>query len=69
MLTATVPGGATAFMMKEVLETQDGFRYLDAAPVTITAKSHRPPFGDDGDYFAKPQEKDVFRKIMDMMKE
>ena len=64
-----VPGGATAFMMKEVLETQGGYRYLDAQPVTLTAKAHRPPYGSDGDYFSKPNPEDVFETIYQIMYE
>ena len=63
-----VPGGATAYMMKEVLETQGGYRYLDAAPQTLTSYDHRPPFGSDGDYFCKPGPEDVFDSVMKMMK-
>ncbi len=55
-----VPGGATAFMMQEVLETQGGYQYLDSPPVTLTAHAHRPPYGSDGDYFSKPNPEDVF---------
>jgi len=64
-----MPGGATAFMMKEVLENQGGYQYLDAPPVTLTAWEHRPPFGSDGDYFTKPGPEDVFDTVMNMMKE
>ena len=64
-----VPGGATAFMLKEVLESQGGYEYLDAAPVTITAKEHRPPYGSDGDYFSKPNTEDVYERIYEMMSE
>lgn len=62
-----VPGGATAFMMQKVLEEQDGYRYLDSKPTTITAKEHRPAYGSDGDYFSKPNPEDVFDKVYDMM--
>ncbi|MDF1697778.1 MAG: thiamine pyrophosphate-dependent enzyme [Saprospiraceae bacterium] len=64
-----MPGGATAFMMKEVLETQGGYQHLDAAPVSLTAWEHRPPFGSDGDYFTKPGPEDVFDTVMEMMRE
>ena len=64
-----VPGGATAYMMQEVLENQGGYRYLDAAPKTLTAKAHRPPFGSDGDYFSKPNAEDVFEMVYEMMHE
>jgi pyruvate/2-oxoglutarate/acetoin dehydrogenase E1 component len=62
-----VPGGANAYMMREVLEIQGGYQFLDAAPLTITAKAHRPPYGSDGDYFTKPNPEDVFETIYKMM--
>jgi pyruvate/2-oxoglutarate/acetoin dehydrogenase E1 component/TPP-dependent pyruvate/acetoin dehydrogenase alpha subunit len=58
-----VPGGATAYMMKEVLEKWKGYSYLDAAPVTLTASNHRTPFGSDGDYFTKPVAEDIFDAV------
>ena len=64
-----VPGGATAFMMQQVLEKQGGYRYLDAQPVTITAKEHRPAYGSDGDYFSKPNQEEVIDTIYAMMQE
>jgi pyruvate/2-oxoglutarate/acetoin dehydrogenase E1 component/TPP-dependent pyruvate/acetoin dehydrogenase alpha subunit len=64
-----IPGGATAYMMREVLEKWDGYKYLDAKPVTLTASAHRTPFGSDGDYFSKPNPEDVFDTIIKMMKE
>lgn len=63
------PGGATAYMMREVLEVQGGYRWLDAQPVTLTAHAHRSPFGSDGDYFSKPQAEDVFRELYALMHE
>ncbi len=62
-LDEDVPGGATAYMMQEVLEKQNGYRYLDSPPVTLTAKAHRPPYGSDGDYFTKPNPEDVFEAV------
>ncbi|MEO5966975.1 MAG: transketolase C-terminal domain-containing protein, partial [Ferruginibacter sp.] len=62
-----VPGGAAAFMFNKVMEEQSGYRYLDIAPQTLTAKAHRPGFGSDGDYFAKPNVEDVIEKVLDMM--
>jgi 2-oxoisovalerate dehydrogenase E1 component len=64
-----VPGGATAYMMQQVLEEQDGYRYLDAQPVTITGKEHRPAYASDGDYFTKPNPEGIFEKIYAMMHE
>lgn len=64
-----VPGGATAFMMREVLETQNGYRYLDSSPATLTAYEHRTPYGSDGDYFTKPGTEDVVEKVLSIMAE
>ncbi|MCS6929492.1 MAG: thiamine pyrophosphate-dependent enzyme [Saprospiraceae bacterium] len=62
-------GGASAYMLQQVLETQGAYRYLDSAPVTITAPDHRPAYGQDGDYFSKPQVEDVFEAIYLLMRE
>ena len=62
-----VPGGATAFMMQQVIEGQGSFQYLDSPPLTLTAKEHRPAYGSDGDYFSKPNQEDVYDKIYVMM--
>jgi pyruvate/2-oxoglutarate/acetoin dehydrogenase E1 component/TPP-dependent pyruvate/acetoin dehydrogenase alpha subunit len=58
-LDEDVPGGASAFMMQQVLEVQDGWRYLDGSPRTLSAKENRSPYGIDGGYFSKPQVEDV----------
>lgn len=64
-----VPGGATAFMMQQVLEDQGAYQYLDSKPLTITSKEHRPAYGSDGDYFSKPNAEEIFDKIYAMMSE
>lgn len=64
-----VPGGTTSYMMQKVLEEQKAFQYLDAEPITITAKEHRPAYGSDGDYFSKCNAEDVFNTIYKMMNE
>ncbi len=64
-----VPGGATAFMMQKVLEEQNGFRYLDSAPRTVTGREHRPAYGTDGDYFSNPSAEDLYEAIYDLMEE
>jgi pyruvate/2-oxoglutarate/acetoin dehydrogenase E1 component/TPP-dependent pyruvate/acetoin dehydrogenase alpha subunit len=64
-----VPGGAAAYMYNNVMEEQDGYRWLDATPRTLTAKAHRPAYGSDGDYFSKPNTEDVVRVVMEMMAE
>ncbi len=64
-----VPGGATAFMMQQVLEVQGGYRYLDSAPKTLCSKDHRPAYGSDGDYFSKPSAEDLVDCCLEMMHE
>jgi pyruvate/2-oxoglutarate/acetoin dehydrogenase E1 component len=64
-----VPGGASAYILQQILEVQGGYRYLDAAPLTLTAKAHRPAYGSDGDYFSKPSVEDVVEKVVGMVKE
>lgn len=64
-----VPGGATAFMMQQVLEGQQAYQFLDSAPRTLTAKEHRPAYGSDGDYFSKPNPEDVFDSVYSLMNE
>jgi pyruvate/2-oxoglutarate/acetoin dehydrogenase E1 component/TPP-dependent pyruvate/acetoin dehydrogenase alpha subunit len=64
-----VPGGAAAFMYNKVMEEQGGYRYLDVAPKTITAKAHRPGFGSDADYFSKPNAEQIVEAVLAMMQE
>jgi pyruvate/2-oxoglutarate/acetoin dehydrogenase E1 component/TPP-dependent pyruvate/acetoin dehydrogenase alpha subunit len=64
-----VPGGATAYILQEILETQNGYQYTDSKPATLTAKAHRPAYGTDGDYFSKPSTEDIFEKVYEMMHE
>ena len=64
-----VPGGASAYMMQQVLENWDGYRYLDDKPVTIAAKEHRGAYSSDGDYFSKPSADDVVEIIMGMVRD
>jgi pyruvate/2-oxoglutarate/acetoin dehydrogenase E1 component len=64
-----VPGGGSAYILNEILETQKGFQYLDSEPKTLTAKEHRPAYGTDGDYFSKPSEEDIFEAAYGIMHE
>jgi pyruvate/2-oxoglutarate/acetoin dehydrogenase E1 component/TPP-dependent pyruvate/acetoin dehydrogenase alpha subunit len=63
------PGGATAYMMQEVLERQRGFELLDVPPRTLSAKPHRPAYGSDGDYFSKPNREQIVETVCQMMAE
>jgi len=64
-----VPGGASAYMYNHVMEVQGGYKWIDAAPRTLTAKAHRPAYASDGDYFSKPNTEDVFDIITEIMAE
>ncbi len=64
-----VEGGASAYILREILEKQNGYYYLDSKPTTLTAKSHRPAYGTDGDYFSKPSVDDIFEKVYEIMNE
>ncbi|BDD10102.1 transketolase [Fulvitalea axinellae] len=64
-----VPGGASAFMMQQVVDGQGAYAYLDSKPVCISAKAHRPAYSSDGDYFSKPNSEDVFDVAYEMMRE
>ena len=62
-----VPGGASAYILQEILENQNGYIHLDSKPATLTAKAHRTAYGTDGDYFSKPSAEDIFEKIYEIM--
>jgi pyruvate/2-oxoglutarate/acetoin dehydrogenase E1 component len=64
-----VPGGASAYMYQQVIELQGGYRWLDIAARTLSAKAHRPAFGSDGDYFSKPNTEEIINVIHEMMAE
>jgi len=69
LLDEDVPGGATAYMLQQIIEVQNGYFQLDARPVCITAEAHRTPFGSDGDYFTKPNAEDVAERILQLINE
>ena len=64
-----MPGGATAYMLQEVLEKQGGYTWLDSAPRTMTGTAHRPAYGTDGDFWSKPNTEKVFDTVYEMMHE
>ncbi|WP_435254404.1 alpha-ketoacid dehydrogenase subunit alpha/beta [Tenacibaculum sp. A30] len=64
-----VPGGASAYLLQEIVENQNGYKHLDSKPQTLTAKAHRPAYGTDGDYFSKPSAEDIFEKVYEIMHE
>jgi pyruvate/2-oxoglutarate/acetoin dehydrogenase E1 component len=64
-----VPGGASAYIMQQILEVQEGYYHLDSKPVTLSAQAHRPAYGSDGDYFSKPSAEDIFDVAYGIMHE
>jgi pyruvate/2-oxoglutarate/acetoin dehydrogenase E1 component len=64
-----VPGGASAYILQQIIDVQNGYDYLDSKPQTLAAKPHRPAYGTDGDYFSKPSVEDIFEKVYEMMHE
>ncbi|HLV15122.1 MAG TPA: thiamine pyrophosphate-dependent enzyme [Xanthomarina sp.] len=64
-----VPGGASAYILNEILNTQNAYKHLDSKPQTLAAQQHRPAYGTDGDYFSKPSVEDVFEAVYNVMHE
>lgn len=64
-----VPGGASAYVLQQVIDEQNAYDYLDSKPQTLAAKAHRPAYGTDGDYFSKPSAEDIYEKVYAMMHE
>jgi pyruvate/2-oxoglutarate/acetoin dehydrogenase E1 component/TPP-dependent pyruvate/acetoin dehydrogenase alpha subunit len=64
-----VPGGASAYILQQIIDVQKGYLHLDSAPQTLSSKSHRPAYGTDGDYFSKPSTEDIYEKVYAMLNE
>ncbi|MBC3847087.1 transketolase [Winogradskyella echinorum] len=64
-----VKGGASAYILDQILNEQNAFEYLDSQPKTLAAKPHRPAYGTDGDYFSKPSVEDIFEAVYGIMHE
>jgi pyruvate/2-oxoglutarate/acetoin dehydrogenase E1 component/TPP-dependent pyruvate/acetoin dehydrogenase alpha subunit len=64
-----VPGGASAYILQQIIDEQNAYEYLDSKPQTLASKPHRPAYGTDGDYFSKPSIEDIYEKIYEMMHE
>jgi pyruvate/2-oxoglutarate/acetoin dehydrogenase E1 component/TPP-dependent pyruvate/acetoin dehydrogenase alpha subunit len=64
-----LPGGASAYILQQIVEQQDAYKHLDSKPQTLTSKAHRPAYGTDGDYFSKPSTEDIYEKVYEMMHE
>jgi pyruvate/2-oxoglutarate/acetoin dehydrogenase E1 component len=68
-LDEDVPGGASAYMLQQVMEEQDIFQYLDAKPATLTATENRSAYASDGDYYCKPNAEQIIDLIYGIMHE
>ncbi len=64
-----VPGGASAYILQQLLDQQQVFELLDSPPALLSAKAHRPAYGSDGDYCSKPQVDDIVERAYQMMHE
>ena len=64
-----VPGGASAYIVREIVETQGAIDDLDVGPRTLTAAPNRVAVGNDGDYFSKPNREDIFEAVYALMRE
>ncbi|MCR5862869.1 transketolase [Flavobacterium sp. J372] len=64
-----VPGGASAYILQQVVDVQNAYNYLDSKPEALAAKAHRPSYGTDGDYFSKPSVEDIYEKVYAIMHE
>lgn len=64
-----VPGGASAYILQEIVEKQGALEFLDSAPQTLAAQPHRPAYGTGGGYFSKPNAEDIFEKVYQIMHE
>lgn len=64
-----VPGGASAYILQQIIDEQKGYMHLDSQPQTLASKAHRPAYGTDGDYFSKPSAEDIFEKVYEIMNE
>ena len=64
-----VPGGASAYIVREVVETQSAIDHLEVGPRTLTAVPNRVAVGNDGDYFSKPNREDIFEAVYAIMRE
>ena len=69
VLDEDAPGAASAFILQQILEVQGGYHWLDSEPQTVPARSHRPAYGTDGDYFSKPNIEDIFKAVYETMHE
>lgn len=64
-----IPGGASAYMMQQVLDGQNAYQWLDSVPRCVSAKPHRPAYSSDGDYYSKPNVEDIVEVAYSLLHE
>ncbi len=64
-----MPGGASAYILQQLLEEQNIYSLLDSQPKLLSANEHRPAYAEDGDYFSKPSAEDIFEYVYEIMYE
>ena len=64
-----VSGGASAYLLDEVLNRQGAWRFLDGQAKTLASKPHLPAYGSDGDYFSKPSVEDIVETAYNVLRE
>lgn len=69
VLDEDVSGGATGFMLQQILEEQNAYYHLDSEPRTLSAQDHRAAYGSDGNYFSKPNPETLFDLAYEIMNE
>lgn len=69
ILDEDLPGGASAYLLQQLMVEQKAYYHLDSEPLTISAKAMRPGYGSDADYSIKPSADDVIEQIYALMRE
>ena len=64
-----LPGGASSYILQQVIEAQGAIDHLEIPPRTLTATASRTPVGPDADYFTKPNREDILAAAYAMARE
>jgi pyruvate/2-oxoglutarate/acetoin dehydrogenase E1 component/TPP-dependent pyruvate/acetoin dehydrogenase alpha subunit len=64
-----LPGGGSAYILQQVVDTQHAIDHLEVPARTLTATQSRTPVGNDADHFTKPSREDVFAAVYAIARE
>ncbi|MDE3102680.1 MAG: transketolase [Chloroflexota bacterium] len=64
-----IPGGASAHILRHVLEVEGAEDHLDVPARTLTSTASRTPVGQDGDHFTKPSVADIVERAYALARE